>query len=60
MKRAKRLPIPQKEFPFTPNAFNLFTEITCDGERMSREQQEAERARRREEQAQAALFQIER
>ena len=49
MKRAKRLLIPQKEFGFTPATFNLFTEITCDGERMSREQQEAERARRREE-----------
>jgi hypothetical protein len=59
MKRAKRLPIPQKEFGFTPAAFNLFTEITADGERISREREEAERAQRLAEQAQAALFQIE-
>jgi hypothetical protein len=60
MKRSKRLPIPQKEFGFTPDTFNLFTEITADGERISREHEEAERARQREAQAQAALFKIER
>ncbi len=35
MKRAKRLPIPQKEFGLTPSTFNLFTEITTDEERLS-------------------------
>jgi hypothetical protein len=57
MKRnRRRLPIPQHEFCFAPQAFNLFAEATLDGERITREQAEAERARRLAEEAQAALF----
>ena len=52
----RRLPIPQHEFPFTPQAFNLFTETTLDGERIARERAEADRALRMAEAAQAALF----
>ena len=59
MKRAKRLPIPQKEFGFTPNTFNLFAEITSDGERLSR-RHEPERDRQCANQAQNPLFQIKR
>ena len=57
MKRnRRRLPIPQHEFGFVPDTFTLFAEDTLDGERITREQAEAERARRLTEQAQAALF----
>jgi len=57
MKRNKRrLPIPQHEFGFTPNTFNLFAEAALDGERITREQAEADRKRRATEAAQAALF----
>jgi len=60
MKRGKRLPIPQKEFGFIPDAFNLFQESTVDGERMSREHEESEKARQHAEQAQGAFLEIER
>ena len=57
MKRCKRrLPIPQHEFGFTPQAFNLFTDTTLDGDRITRERAEADRARRAAESAQARLF----
>ena len=57
MKRNKRrLPIPQHEFFFTPQAFNLFTQTTLDGDRITREQAEADRARRAAESMQARLF----
>ena len=57
MKRCKRrLPIPQHEFFFAPQAFNLFAEATLDGERITRERAEADRARRAAESAQARLF----
>jgi hypothetical protein len=59
MKTAKRhrrrLPIPQHEFGFTPDTFNLFAEATFDGERITREQAEADHARRLAEAAQGAL-----
>jgi hypothetical protein len=59
MKTAKRtrrrLHIPQHEFGFTPDTFNLFAEATLDGERLAREHDEADRARRMAEEAQAAL-----
>jgi hypothetical protein len=56
MKRSKRrLPIPQWEFGFTPDTFNLMIETAVDGERIIRERNEAERARRVAEQAQPAL-----
>jgi hypothetical protein len=57
MKRNKRrLPVPQHEFLFTTQAFNLFTDTTLDGERIARERAEADRARRVAESAQARLF----
>ena len=57
MKRnRRRLPIPQHEFGFTPDTFNLAAEATLDGERITREQAEADRARRHAEAAQARLF----
>jgi hypothetical protein len=57
MKRNKRrLPIPQHEFGFTPQTFNLFTETTLDGERIARERDEADSARKIAADAQAALF----
>ena len=57
MKRNKRrLHIPQHEFGFTPQAFNLFQEMTLDGERITREREEADRARHAAEAAQARLF----
>jgi hypothetical protein len=60
MKRNKRrLPLPQHEFGFTPDAFNLFAEVSLDGERITREQAEADRRRREAEAAQAAFFHTE-
>ena len=57
MKRnRRRLPVPQHEFPFTPQAFNLFTETTLDGDRLAKERAQADRARRAAESAQARLF----
>ena len=57
MKTRKRpLPIPQHEFGFTPDTFNLFQDTGLDGDRLARELAEAEAARHRAEQAQARLF----
>lgn len=56
MKQSKRLPIPQKEFGFTPDTFNLFQECTGDGEHMAREREEAEKTRELAEAAQTGLF----
>jgi len=58
MKRSnrRRLPVPQHEFGFAPQAFNLFTVTTLDGDRIAREQAEADRACRAAEAAQARLF----
>ena len=57
MKRNKRrLPIPQHEFGFTPDTFNLFAEVSLDGERIAREQAEAAERRRKAEAGQAAFF----
>ena len=57
MKRnRRRLPIPQHEFGFTPDTFNLILENGIDGERIARERAEADRARRRAEAAQVVLF----
>ena len=55
-KNKRRLSVPQHEFGFTPDTFNLFTESTLDGDRIAREQAEADRARRAAESAQARLF----
>ena len=57
MKRSKRpLPIPQHEFGFTPDTFSLFPEFGLDGERITKEQTEAQQARLAAESAQAAFF----
>ena len=57
MKRTKRrLPLPQHEFGFAPDAFNLFAEVSLDGERIARERDEAEQLRLAAELAQAAFF----
>jgi hypothetical protein len=58
MKRSKRIPIPQKEFGFTPNTFNLFQEPSVDGERIIREQKAAQKARKLADMAQVGLFQV--
>lgn len=52
----RRLPIPQWEFGFSADAFNLFQETTQDGERIARERDEAERNRQLAERAQASMF----
>ena len=57
MKRNRhRLPIPQHEFGFAPNAFNLIQETGFDGERIAREREEAEHARHMADKAQPVLF----
>jgi hypothetical protein len=56
-KNKRRLPLPQHEFGFTPDAFNLFVEVSLDGERITREQAEAAQRRQQAETAQAAFFQ---
>jgi hypothetical protein len=57
MKRnRRRLPIPQHEFFFAPLAFNLIVENGTDGDRITREQAEADRSRLAAESAQTALF----
>ena len=59
MKRTRRrLHIPQHEFGFTADTFNLFQETTLDGERVARELDEAEEDRRRARAAQAGLFSL--
>ena len=59
MKRAKRrLPIPQWEFGFTPDTFNLIVETGVDGERISREYEQVKKARKRAEEAQAPILEI--
>jgi hypothetical protein len=57
MKRnRRRLPIPQHEFGFTLDTFNLIAETGLDGERITRERGEADHARQLAEAAQAAFF----
>ena len=57
MKRStRRLPIPQHEFGFAPNAFNLIAETGLDGGRIAREREEAQRARHLADKAQPVLF----
>ncbi|MEJ0090587.1 MAG: hypothetical protein WDM80_12705 [Limisphaerales bacterium] len=57
MKRnRRRLPVPQHEFGFTPDTFNLIAETGLDGERITRERGEADHARQLAEATQAALF----
>ena len=57
MKRTtRRLPIPQNEFGFAPDTFNLFLDTAQDGERIAREHAETDKARALAEKAQARLF----
>ena len=52
----RRLPIPQNEFGFTPDTFNLFQDTATDGDRITRSRAEVDEATRRAEAAQAAFF----
>ena len=56
MKRRKPMPIPQWEFGFTADSFNLIQETGFDGERIAREKEEMEKARKKSDVAQTALF----
>ena len=57
MKRnRRRLPVPQHEFGFAPDTFNLIQETGIDGDRVTRERADADHTRRQAEAAQAALF----
>jgi hypothetical protein len=59
MKRAKRrLPIPQWEFGFTPDTFNLIVETGVDGELIAREHEQVKKARQLAEKDQALLLEI--
>lgn len=52
MKQAKRrLPIPQWEFGFAPDTFNLVVETGVDCERIAREQEQVIKARQLAEKA---------
>ncbi len=55
MRRTRRLPIPQHEFGFTPDTFNLIQDTAQDGERIACERAEMDEARRRAQKAQASL-----
>ena len=46
MKRHHRLAIPQHEFGFSPDTFNLYLDTAMDGERIAREHAEAQKARK--------------
>lgn len=57
MKRTNRpLPIPQYEFAFTADTFNLFSEATIDGERIAHERAESELTGHKAEAAQVPLL----
>ncbi len=55
MKR-KRMPIPQWEFGFSAETFNLMQESGIDGERIARERREAEQNHELANAAQEKLF----
>ena len=55
--RKRRLPIPQHEFGFAADAFNLFQETALDGDRIARELAAMANAREQADQNQTALFQ---
>ena len=55
--RKRRLPIPQHEFGFAADAFNLFQETALDGDRIARELAALAKARELADQTQSALFQ---
>jgi hypothetical protein len=52
----RRLPLPQWEFGFAAGTFNLVQETTQDGERITREREEAGRNRKLAEAGQPHLF----
>ena len=52
----KRLRIPQHEFAFVADTFGLIQDTAFDGERLAREREELEAARRASETAQRKLF----
>jgi hypothetical protein len=52
----KRLPIPQREFAFVAETFCLIRDTGVDGERVTRERDELEAARRLSNAAQQRLF----
>jgi len=56
--RKRRLPIPQHEFGFAADAFNLFQESALDGERIARELAALAKARELADQNQTALFTV--
>ena len=59
MKRTKRrLHIPQHEFGFTPQAFNLFQDTDPTANALPVNSAEADRARRAAESAQPRLFTV--
>ena len=58
MKRHKRLPIPQHEFGFTPEAFNLIQEISMDGARLSRERADLATAHHHATRAQTEILML--
>ena len=55
--RKRRMPIPQHEFGFAADAFNLFQETALDGDRIARELAAIAQAREQANQNQTALFQ---
>jgi hypothetical protein len=52
----RRLPIPQWEFGFAPETFNLILETGIDFARVAREREAAELAKEQADAAQARLF----
>ena len=54
----KRRFIPQHEFGFTVDTFNLFAESSLDGDRLAREAAEQARAREAADRAQVSLFNL--
>ena len=56
----RKLPvhIPQNEFGFTVQTFNLFQETAVDGDRVTRERQQTEQARQTADAAQHRLFDL--
>ena len=55
--RKRRLPIPQHEFGFAADSFNLFQESALDGDRIARERAALTCAQEQADRAQTALFQ---
>jgi hypothetical protein len=53
--RRRRLPIPQHEFGYAPEVFNLIQDTALDGWRLGRERMASEQARRLAEAAQPEM-----